>query len=87
MRSQELRELARKALTRAAHIVACPPPHLLLHGSLASCRFLAAFSIPIIHEMRGMAVDANRSKSHLSLPGLCFRLFFFSFGGQGSEFD
>ena len=68
MRSQELRELARKALTRAAHIVACPPPHLLFRGSLASCRFLAAFSIPIMHEMRGTAVDANRSKSHLSLP-------------------
>ena len=32
--------------------------------------------------MRGMAVDANRSKSHLSLPGLCFCLFvFFLLGG------
>ena len=28
--------------------------------------------------MRGMAVDA---KSHLSLPGLCFCLFFFLLGG------
>ena len=83
MRSQELRELARKALTRAAHIVACPPPRLLFRGSLASCRFLAAFSIPIIHEMRGMAVDANRSKSHLSLPGLCFFFVFFFLGGGG----
>ena len=83
LRSQELRELARKAWTRAAHIVACPPPHLLLRGSLASCRFLVAFSIPIIHEMRGMAVDANRSKSHLSLPGLCFCFFFFFFWGAG----
>ena len=58
--------------------------YFIIHGgSLASCRFLVAFSIPIIHEMRGMAVDANRSKSHLSLPGLCFFFVFFFFWGGG----